>query len=319
MPPRPRWPRRCATLDDERPAGCPARASSHRAGRPPRWAGGSRGDSISRSGGLVMSWRKFLIIPRLVARASAARRADPARAWDLFWSRVRRTGAGERRALGSGQRGGDPGDRADREHLGRPCPSSTSAAGTGGTPARWRPASRGRSASTCLPGGDAEGAGRGARARDGARDRLPGRRHEPGRRREGARGLHRPDERVTCAACSTSTAQRRSGDERRTCAICSATGARSTSSRPTSRATRSRTSSTRAPPPARSPSRCASASPAAMRPPAHFSEREVDALFPPALGAPRGRADGAPHAPDAQPRAGGARRADGLLRGARPR
>ncbi len=40
-----------------------------------------------------MSWRKFLIIPRLVALTARAPR-DQAKAWDLFWSRVRRTGAG---------------------------------------------------------------------------------------------------------------------------------------------------------------------------------------------------------------------------------
>lgn len=40
-----------------------------------------------------MSWKKFLIIPRLVALAARAPR-DQAKAWDLFWSRVRQTGEG---------------------------------------------------------------------------------------------------------------------------------------------------------------------------------------------------------------------------------
>ena len=38
-----------------------------------------------------MSWRKFLIVPRLVALGARAPR-EQAKAWDLFWSRVRRTG-----------------------------------------------------------------------------------------------------------------------------------------------------------------------------------------------------------------------------------
>lgn len=38
-----------------------------------------------------MSWRKFLILPRLVALGARAPR-EQGKAWDLFWSRVRRTG-----------------------------------------------------------------------------------------------------------------------------------------------------------------------------------------------------------------------------------
>ncbi len=38
-----------------------------------------------------MSWKKFLILPRLVALSAGAPR-DQAKAWDLFWTRVRRTG-----------------------------------------------------------------------------------------------------------------------------------------------------------------------------------------------------------------------------------
>jgi SAM-dependent methyltransferase len=44
-------------------------------------------------GDATMSWRKFLIVPRLVALSRGAPR-DQGKAWDLFWSRVRRTGAG---------------------------------------------------------------------------------------------------------------------------------------------------------------------------------------------------------------------------------
>jgi SAM-dependent methyltransferase len=40
-----------------------------------------------------MSWRKLLLIPRLVALTARAPR-DQAKAWDLFWTRVRRTGPG---------------------------------------------------------------------------------------------------------------------------------------------------------------------------------------------------------------------------------
>ena len=40
-----------------------------------------------------MSWRKFLVVPRLIALSARAPR-DQAKAWDLFWSRVKRTGAG---------------------------------------------------------------------------------------------------------------------------------------------------------------------------------------------------------------------------------
>lgn len=40
-----------------------------------------------------MTWRKFLIVPRLAALAARAPR-DQARAWDRFWSSVRRTGEG---------------------------------------------------------------------------------------------------------------------------------------------------------------------------------------------------------------------------------
>jgi SAM-dependent methyltransferase len=38
-----------------------------------------------------VSWRKFLIIPRLIAMGARAPR-EQGQAWDLFWSRVRRTG-----------------------------------------------------------------------------------------------------------------------------------------------------------------------------------------------------------------------------------
>jgi SAM-dependent methyltransferase len=38
-----------------------------------------------------MSWRKFLILPRLIALGARAPRAQ-GRAWDLFWSRVTKTG-----------------------------------------------------------------------------------------------------------------------------------------------------------------------------------------------------------------------------------
>jgi SAM-dependent methyltransferase len=40
-----------------------------------------------------MSWRKFLIVPRLIALGARAPR-DQGKAWDLFWTRVRRTGEG---------------------------------------------------------------------------------------------------------------------------------------------------------------------------------------------------------------------------------
>ena len=43
--------------------------------------------------GGAVSWKKFLIVPRLIALTAGAPR-DQARAWDLFWSRVRRTGKG---------------------------------------------------------------------------------------------------------------------------------------------------------------------------------------------------------------------------------
>jgi SAM-dependent methyltransferase len=40
-----------------------------------------------------MGWRKYLILPRLIALGARAPRHQ-GRAWDLFWSRVRRTGPG---------------------------------------------------------------------------------------------------------------------------------------------------------------------------------------------------------------------------------
>ena len=40
-----------------------------------------------------MSWRKLLILPRIIALSARAPR-DQGKAWDLFWSRVRRTGPG---------------------------------------------------------------------------------------------------------------------------------------------------------------------------------------------------------------------------------
>lgn len=39
-----------------------------------------------------MAWRRYLLIPRLVLSSLGAPR-DQARAWDRFWSGVRRTGA----------------------------------------------------------------------------------------------------------------------------------------------------------------------------------------------------------------------------------
>jgi SAM-dependent methyltransferase len=40
-----------------------------------------------------MGWQKYLIVPRLIALGARAPR-DQGQAWDLFWSRVRRTGQG---------------------------------------------------------------------------------------------------------------------------------------------------------------------------------------------------------------------------------